>query len=53
MTAPTPLRNLELRREEARLHGRRVSYLTAGEGPVLLTVHGIASDSQAWRAALP
>jgi pimeloyl-ACP methyl ester carboxylesterase len=53
MTAPTPLRDLELRREEMRLHGRRISYLTAGEGPVLLAVHGIASDSEAWRAALP
>src|SRR3989442_3645259 len=53
MTAPTPLRNLELRREEARLHGRRIPYLTAGEGPVLLLVHGIASDSQGWRAVLP
>jgi pimeloyl-ACP methyl ester carboxylesterase len=53
MTAATPLRNLELRHEETYLHGRRISYLTAGEGPVLLAVHGIASDSQAWRAALP
>src|SRR4030088_2463849 len=53
MTGATPLRNLELRHEETRLHGRRISYLTAGEGPVLLAVHGIASDSQAWRAALP
>src|SRR5947207_2459521 len=35
MTAPTPLRNLEPRREEMRLHGRRISYLTAGEGPLL------------------
>jgi pimeloyl-ACP methyl ester carboxylesterase len=53
MTAPTPLRNVELRRDETWLHGRRISYLAAGEGPVLLLAHGIASDSQAWRAALP
>jgi pimeloyl-ACP methyl ester carboxylesterase len=53
MTEATPLRDLEPRREETRLHGRRISYLTAGEGPVLLLVHGIASDSEAWRAALP
>jgi pimeloyl-ACP methyl ester carboxylesterase len=53
MTAPTPLRNVELRRDETRLHGRRISYLTAGEGPVLLLVHGVASDSQAWCATLP
>jgi len=53
MTLPTPLRDLELRREETQLHGRTISYLTAGEGPVLLLVHGIASDSEAWRASLP
>src|SRR3981081_787338 len=53
MTGATPVRNLELRHEEKRLHGRRISYLTAGEGPVLLALHGIASDSQTWRAALP
>jgi pimeloyl-ACP methyl ester carboxylesterase len=53
MTEATPLRNLEARREETWLHGRRISYLTAGEGPVLLLVHGIASDSEAWRRALP
>jgi len=52
MTAPTPLRDLELRREEVRLHGHRISYVTAGEGPVLLLVHGIASDSEAWRSSL-
>ncbi|HEV2923735.1 MAG TPA: alpha/beta fold hydrolase [Solirubrobacteraceae bacterium] len=53
MTEATPLRNLEARREETWLHGRRISYLTAGEGPVLLLVHGIASDSEVWRTALP
>jgi pimeloyl-ACP methyl ester carboxylesterase len=53
MTEATPLRNLEARREETWLHGRRISYLIAGEGPVLLLVHGIASDSEAWRTALP
>src|SRR2546423_35440 len=53
MTVPTPLRNLEPRREELRLHGRRISYLTAGEGPVLLLVHGIAVDGEVWRAVLP
>jgi len=52
MRAPTPLRDLELRREEVRLHGRPISYLTAGEGPVLLLVHGIASDSEVWRSSL-
>jgi pimeloyl-ACP methyl ester carboxylesterase len=53
MTTATPLRDLEPRREETQLHGRRISYLTAGEGPVLVLIHGIASDSEAWRASLP
>jgi pimeloyl-ACP methyl ester carboxylesterase len=53
MRQATPLRDIEPRREETRLHGRRISYLTAGEGPVLLLIHGIASDSEAWRAAIP
>jgi pimeloyl-ACP methyl ester carboxylesterase len=53
MPVATALRDLELRREATQLHGRTVSYLTAGEGPVLLLVHGIASDSEAWRASLP
>jgi pimeloyl-ACP methyl ester carboxylesterase len=53
MTAPTPLHNVELCREETHLHGRRLAYLTAGQGPVLLLVHGIASDSEVWRASLP
>jgi pimeloyl-ACP methyl ester carboxylesterase len=53
MTQATPLRDIEPRREETQLHGRRISYLTAGEGPLLLLIHGIASDSEAWRPALP
>ncbi|HEY5316489.1 MAG TPA: alpha/beta fold hydrolase [Solirubrobacteraceae bacterium] len=38
---------------EITLHGHRVSYLTGGEGPVLVLVHGIASGAQAWRDVLP
>jgi pimeloyl-ACP methyl ester carboxylesterase len=53
VTQATPLRDIEPRREETSLHGRRISYLTAGEGPLLLLIHGIASDSEAWRPALP
>jgi pimeloyl-ACP methyl ester carboxylesterase len=30
-----------------------VSYLTGGQGPVLVLVHGIASNSGAWRDVLP
>ena len=32
----------------ADLHGHRVSYRTAGQGPVVLLVHGITGDSRQW-----
>ena len=38
---------------EITLHGHKVSYLTGGEGPVLVLVHGIASSSGAWGDVLP
>jgi pimeloyl-ACP methyl ester carboxylesterase len=34
------------------LHGHRVAYREAGEGPPLLLVHGIAGDSRTWREAM-
>lgn len=34
------------------LHGREVSYLQAGEGPVLLLVHGMAGTCENWRDVL-
>src|SRR3712207_4535190 len=33
---------------ELRLHGHRVTYRTAGRGPVLLLLHGITNSSQTW-----
>jgi len=39
---------------ELRLHGHAVRYRTAGRGPVLLLLHGIANSSQTWeRVAAP
>ncbi len=35
------------------LHGDRVAYREAGEGPVLLLVHGITSDSSVWQRVIP
>lgn len=32
----------------AMLHGHRVSYRTAGQGPVILLIHGITGDSRQW-----
>jgi len=37
-----------VRSEEIDLHGHRVSYRIAGEGPVILLIHGIAGSSQQW-----
>lgn len=35
------------------LHGHRVSYRTAGEGPVILLIHGITGDSRQWNDIIP
>ena len=35
------------------LHGDRVAYRDAGEGEVLLFIHGMAGSSATWRAVLP
>jgi pimeloyl-ACP methyl ester carboxylesterase len=39
----------EVRSQTAIVHGRSVSYLEAGKGPVLLLVHGIAGSCENWR----
>src|SRR6185295_12446594 len=38
---------------EIRLHGHRIGYRTAGDGPVLLLIHGIAGSSATWDEVLP
>ena len=37
-----------IRTEEIELHGHRVSYRVAGEGPVILLIHGVAGRSEQW-----
>ena len=37
-----------LERHEIELHGHAVTYRTAGSGPVLLLLHGIANSSETW-----
>jgi pimeloyl-ACP methyl ester carboxylesterase len=44
---------LEPRVGEAILHGHRVTYRTAGEGPVVLLIHGITGDSRQWNEIIP
>jgi pimeloyl-ACP methyl ester carboxylesterase len=38
---------------ELTLHGHRVTYRTAGRGPALLLLHGIANSSQTWEHVAP
>ena len=45
--------DLEPRVATAVLHGHRVSYRTAGEGPVILLIHGITGDSRQWNEVIP
>jgi pimeloyl-ACP methyl ester carboxylesterase len=35
------------------LHGHEIAYRTAGSGPVLLLVHGMAGSSATWRHVIP
>jgi len=35
------------------IHGHRAAFRTAGEGPVVLLVHGMAGSSATWRHVLP
>jgi pimeloyl-ACP methyl ester carboxylesterase len=39
--------------DEIDIHGHRVAYQQAGEGPVLLLVHGITSSADCWREVIP
>lgn len=35
------------------LHGERVAYREAGQGPAILLIHGMAASSHTWRSVLP
>jgi pimeloyl-ACP methyl ester carboxylesterase len=39
--------------EEVELHGHKVSFQAAGDGPVLVLLHGITSTADAWRKVMP
>jgi pimeloyl-ACP methyl ester carboxylesterase len=45
------MRTIEARQIE--LHGHRVNYRIAGDGPLVVLVHGITSTSQCWRDVMP
>ncbi|HET7054360.1 MAG TPA: alpha/beta fold hydrolase [Solirubrobacterales bacterium] len=42
----------EMQDKAALVHGRSISYTEAGEGPVLLLVHGMAGSRENWRETI-
>src|ERR1041385_1386941 len=44
----TKTKKHRIRSEQIELHGHTVSYRIAGEGPVVLLIHGIAGRSEQW-----
>jgi pimeloyl-ACP methyl ester carboxylesterase len=38
---------------ELKIHDQRVTYRLAGEGPVLLLIHGMAGSATTWRQVMP
>jgi pimeloyl-ACP methyl ester carboxylesterase len=42
-----------MERREITLHGHRVTYTTAGEGPLVVLLHGIAGCGHTWDAVVP
>jgi pimeloyl-ACP methyl ester carboxylesterase len=42
-----------MRRQSLTISGHRVAYCTAGDGPVVLLVHGMAGSSATWNRVIP
>src|SRR5689334_18047816 len=47
------LADLKPKQCEMTLHGHRVAYRTAGDGPVLLLIHGITGNARQWDDVIP
>src|SRR4051812_41025216 len=47
------LEELKPKQREITLHGHRVAYRTAGDGPVLLLIHGITGNARQWDQVIP
>src|SRR5207342_86020 len=39
--------------QEVRLHGHRITFRTAGTGPVILLIHGITGSASTWDDVMP
>jgi hypothetical protein len=42
-----------MKSEHLSIHGHRLAFRTAGEGPVVLLIHGMAGSSETWKHVLP
>ena len=51
--APGAAPEVEVRHEETLLHGHRVDYHIAGEGPLVGLIHGITETADVWRDVIP
>jgi len=49
---PTPLRPDAVETKTALVHGRLVSYVAGGSGPVLVLIHGIAGSAENWEQVI-
>jgi pimeloyl-ACP methyl ester carboxylesterase len=43
----------EILKQSVRIHGHDVTYRMAGDGPLVVLIHGIAGSSTTWRAVMP
>jgi pimeloyl-ACP methyl ester carboxylesterase len=43
----------QVRHEQLAIHGHEVSYRIAGEGPVILLIHGVTGTSEHWSKVIP
>lgn len=43
----------EIRKRSVRIHGHDVTYRVAGDGPLVVLIHGIAGSSTTWRTVMP
>jgi pimeloyl-ACP methyl ester carboxylesterase len=49
---PTPLRPPSVEAKAVSVHGRSVSYVEAGSGPLLVLVHGMAGTAENWSSVV-
>lgn len=42
-----------MQKQALTIHGRRMTYRTGGEGPVLLLIHGMAGSATTWKHVMP